>query len=64
MKFNMYASIFSTVICRVILSILLGQVLHMGVIGIALAMVGDWAIKMLLTVLRWRSGKWKTFRVI
>ena len=63
-KFNMYASIFSTVICRVLLSILLGQLLHMGVIGITLAMVGDWAIKTLLTVLRWQSGKWKAFKVI
>lgn len=63
-KFTMYTSIFSTVVCRVILSVLFGVVWNMGVIGIALAMAGDWAIKAGLTWLRYRSGKWKTFRII
>lgn len=57
-KWTMYCSIFSTVVCRVILSIILGLWMNLGVIGIALAMVGDWAIKTFLVVLRYRSGKW------
>ena len=63
-KFNMYSAIFSTVICRVVLSILFGMVWNMGVIGITLAMVGDWAVKTALTVWRYHSGKWKEFKVI
>jgi Na+-driven multidrug efflux pump len=63
-KFTMYASIFSTVICRVILSILFGEVMGMGVIGIIWAMIADWAIHAALIALRYRSGKWKIFQVI
>jgi putative MATE family efflux protein len=63
-KFTMYASIFSTVICRVILSILFGVVMDMGVIGITIAMIADWAIHAVLIAVRYRSGKWKNFKVI
>jgi putative MATE family efflux protein len=63
-KFTMYASVFSTVICRVVLSVLFGVVMDMGVIGITIAMIADWAIHALLIVLRYRSGKWKKFKVI
>lgn len=47
-----------------VLSVLFGVRLHMGVIGITLAMVCDWLIKAVLVLLRWRSGKWKNFKVI
>lgn len=63
-KFNLYSSIFSLVICRVALSFLFGLVFHMGVIGITIAMVCDWGIKAALVVWRWKSGKWKQFRMI
>ncbi len=63
-KYTMYASIFATVICRVILSIIFGIWMNLGVIGIALAMVGDWAIKSVLIVRRYRQGNWKQFKVI
>lgn len=63
-KFTMYSSIFSTVICRVIFSVILGLWLNMGVIGIALAMGIDWTIKAALIIVRYRSGKWKHFKVI
>lgn len=63
-RFTMYASIFATVVCRTALSVLFGVRLHMGVIGITLAMVCDWLIKAVLVLLRWRSGRWKNFKVI
>lgn len=63
-KFNMYSAIFSTVICRVVFSVILGQWLGLGVIGIALAMAGDWAVKAALTIWRYHSEKWKNFQVI
>ena len=63
-KFNMYSAIFSTVICRVVFSVILGQWLGLGVIGIALAMAGDWAVKAAFTIWRYHSEKWKNFQVI
>lgn len=63
-RFTMYASIFATVICRTALSVLFGVTLNLGVIGITLAMACDWLIKAILVLIRWRSGKWKNFRVI
>lgn len=36
----------------------------MGVIGITLAMICDWAAKAALIFWRYRSGKWKNFVVI
>lgn len=63
-KYTMYASLFATVICRVALSIVFGIWMNMGVVGIALAMAGDWFIKALLIFFRYRTGKWQEFKVI
>lgn len=63
-KFTMYASIFCTVIFRTSLSIVLGVWLQIGVIGVAIAMVSDWALKAILLVLRYRSGKWSQHKLI
>ena len=63
-RFTMWASIFSTVVCRTLLSFVLALWMGMGVIGIALAMGLDWCIKAALDILRFRSGKWKTKKVI
>lgn len=63
-RYTMFASIFATVVCRVLFSLLFGVWMDMGVVGIALAMVGDWLVKAILIVARCRSGKWKQFQVI
>ena len=63
-KFTMWASIFSTVVCRTFLSFLLAKWMNMGVIGIALAMVLDWCIKAALDILRFRNEKWSRHRII
>ena len=63
-KFTMWASLFATVVCRAILSFVLGLWLNMGVIGIALAMGLDWCIKATLDIFRWKSGKWTDHKVI
>ena len=63
-KYATGAAIFSTVVCRVFFSVLFGLVMNMGVIGIALAMVADWAIKAALIYVRFRSQKWRNFQVI
>ena len=63
-KFTMYVSIASTIFGRLLLSYLLGITFHMGVIGIAVAMVCDWIIRAVIFIARQKSGKWKSFQVI
>ncbi len=63
-KFAMYSAIFCTVVLRTALSFLLALGLHMGVIGIALAMGIDWTVKAALDLLRYRGSKWRSMRVI
>ena len=62
--FTMGISLFTTIGVRLILSILLGIVLDLGVIGIALAMCLDWTVRVVIFWIRFRQGKWKTYRVI
>ena len=62
--FIMGISLFTTIGVRLILSILLGIVLDLGVIGIALAMCLDWTVRGVIFWIRFRQGKWKTYRVI
>ena len=63
-RFTMYVSIFSTIVCRVVFSILLGIRMSMGVTGVALAMCLDWMIRSAFFWARFRKGTWKKFRVI
>ena len=63
-KFTMYVSVLSTIAGRLFLSYLLGIVFQMGVIGIAVAMVGDWVIRAVIFIWRQKSGKWKEFKVV
>ena len=63
-RFTMWAALVSTVVFRTFFSFVFGLWMGMGVIGIALAMVADWCIKASLDVWRWKSGKWKRFKVI
>lgn len=63
-KFTMVVSVVSTLAVRLLLSWLLGIVFHMGVIGIAIAMVCDWIFRAAVFFLRLKSGKWKNFQVI
>ena len=63
-KFTMYASILATVVCRVIFSVIFGIWLDMGVIGICLAMAGDWLVKAVMVSARYKGRKWTKFKVI
>ena len=62
--FTMGISLFTTIGVRLILSILLGIVLDLGVIGIALAMCLDWTVRGVIFWISFRQGKWKNYRVI
>ncbi len=63
-RFTMFAAIFATVVCRTSLSVVFGIVCRLGVIGVTMAMACDWIVKAGLILWRWRSGRWKEFRVI
>lgn len=63
-KFTMCVSVASTIFGRLFLSYFLGITLHLGVIGIAIAMVCDWSIRAVVFIWRQKSGKWKSFQVI
>lgn len=63
-KFTMIVSIASTVGGRLVLSIILALGLYLGVIGIALAMCGDWTIRAIIFYYRYKSNAWTKFEVI
>lgn len=57
-------SLFTTIGMRLVFSVIFAVVMNLGVIGIALAMCLDWLIRGLIFWLRFRGGRWKSFRVI
>lgn len=63
-KFTMYLSLASTILVRLVFSYILGLIFHMGVIGIAIAMVSDWVVRAIILFVRLKQGKWKTMKVI
>lgn len=63
-KYTMVVSLAATFGGRVLLSIVFGIWLNLGVIGIAFAMACDWCIRAIALAIRYKSGKWKEFRVL
>lgn len=63
-KFTMIISIASTVLGRLVFSIIFGIYLNLGVIGIAFAMCLDWIIRAIIFYIRYHSNKWTEFEVI
>lgn len=63
-RFTTVVSIATTVGARLLFSILFGIAFGMGVIGIAGAMCLDWCVRALIYYIRFKSGKWKQFRLI
>lgn len=63
-KFTMAISIVTTVCVRFVFSYVFALVFNMGVIGIAYAMCMDWVFKGFVYLYRFRSGKWKQFKII
>ena len=63
-RFTMIIAVASTVLVRLLLSVVFGIWLNMGVIGIAWAMVCDWIARGIIFAIRYRQGKWKTMKVV
>lgn len=63
-RFTMYISLLSTIVGRVVFSVVFGIWMNMGVIGIAYAMCLDWAVRAVIFWIRFAGGRWKRFSVI
>lgn len=63
-RFTMLVSVASTIGGRLAFSLIFAMALNLGVIGIAFAMCLDWVIRAVIFLLRAKSGKWKTKRVL
>ncbi len=63
-KFTMGISLFTTIGIRLVFSAIFAIWMNLGVIGIAIAMCLDWTIRGIIFWVRFRQGKWKTFKVI
>ena len=60
-KFTMLVSVGSMVLCRIVLSFVFGKYLGWGVIGVWVAMICDWLVRIAFFVRRLLSGKWENF---
>lgn len=63
-KFTMVASVISMWIFRIGFSYILAQGFNMGLQGVWYAMYIDWAVRAIIFWIRYKSGRWKTKRVI
>lgn len=63
-QMTMYISLASMWICRIVFSYIFGKYMGMGVFGVWVAMVLDWAVRSVLMNLRYKSGRWMLKKVI
>lgn len=57
-KYTLLVSVLGMWLCRLTLGYVLALPLGMGVLGIWIAMYGDWLVRAILFYLRFKSGKW------
>lgn len=58
-RFTMSVSVFSMWVFRIIFSYILGSWLHMGVLGVWMAMFIDWVFRTILFVMRFHGHRWE-----
>ncbi len=63
-KYTMYVGIISMLIFRLGTAYLFGVLLGLGVIGVWIAMGMDWTGRSLAFLYRFKSGKWKSYRIV
>lgn len=63
-RFTMVVGISSMLLFRLGSGMLFGVVLNLGVIGVWMAMGMDWMVRSVAFTLRYKSGKWKTIKII
>lgn len=63
-RFTMIVGIGSMLLFRLGSGMLFGVILRLGVIGVWMAMGMDWLVRSVAFTLRYKSGKWKTIKII
>ena len=63
-KFTMLVSVTTMFVFRIGIAYFFVLKMHFGVIGIWYAMVLDWFVRSTCFIYRFKSGKWKTIKVI
>ncbi len=63
-RFTMMVGIGSMLVFRLGSGMLFGVILHLGVLGVWMAMGMDWLARSAAFTLRYKSEKWKTFKII
>ena len=58
-RVTMLISIVSMWLCRIVMSYVIGKYMGIGVLGVWIAMILDWVVRIVCFVWRYRSGKWK-----
>lgn len=63
-RFTVIAAVFTTAGVRLFSAWVLAAAFHMGLMGVVWSMVLDWAVRGAVYWIRFKSGKWKEFKVI
>lgn len=63
-RFVMMVSSSSMLLFRVGAAYIFANAFNLGIIGVWVAMVSDWVIRMTIFIIRYRSGKWQKHKVI
>lgn len=63
-RFTMLVSLLSTLCCRLLLSVVMGIWWRWGVVGVTVAMCCDWGLRAILYAGRYKSGRWKQFKIV
>ena len=63
-RFTMAVSMLSMWVCRIALCYLLTLRFGMGLAGVWVAMIIDWAMRMIAFIIRFARGKWRSIKVI
>ncbi|MFC6333710.1 MATE family efflux transporter [Paenibacillus septentrionalis] len=63
-KFTSIASLLTMWLFRVILGYILGITLQLGVLGVWIAMIGEWAIRGIIFYMRYRGDKWYRHKLV
>ncbi len=63
-KFTLISSVFSMWVFRIGLAYVIALWMHVGVLGVWIAMTIDWAVRAVLNGIRFLGGKWETKAVV
>lgn len=63
-RYTMSISVFSMLVFRILMSLLLAVHFGMGAVGVWIAMIIDWIFRVIMFVLRYRGDKWQRVKLI